>query len=97
MQGKEFFMSIVFIPTALRKFTDGKGQLDIAGSTVGEIFQALAASHPALGNQILDGGKLRGFVNVFVGDEDIRFLQGEATPVGEKDEVTLIPAIAGGF
>lgn len=51
----------------------------------------------AIGDQIFENGKIRGFVNVFVGDEDIRFLEGDATAVKADDEVTLIPAIAGGF
>lgn len=90
-------MAIVLIPTALRKFTADKAEIEVSGATAGEVIQGLAAAHPALGAQILDNGKIRGFVNVFVGDEDIRFLENEATPVKADDEVTLIPAIAGGF
>ncbi|MCB9495930.1 MAG: MoaD/ThiS family protein [Fibrobacteria bacterium] len=90
-------MATVLIPTALRKFTAEQAEIEVAGTTAGEVLQALAAAHPALGAQILDNGKIRGFVNVFVGDEDIRFLDGEASPVKADDEVTLIPAIAGGF
>lgn len=90
-------MATVLIPTALRKFTGEQAEISVPGATAGEVLQALAAAHPALGGQILDNGKIRGFVNVFVGDEDIRFLDGEATAVKADDEVTLIPAIAGGF
>ncbi len=90
-------MATVFIPTALRKFTGEQAEISVTGSTAGDVIKALATAHPALGTQILDNGKIRGFVNVFVGDEDIRFLDGEATPVADSDEVTLIPAIAGGF
>ena len=90
-------MATVLIPTALRKFTGEQAEIVAAGATAGEVLQALGAAHPALGAQIFDNGKIRGFVNVFVGDEDIRFLEGEATPVKDSDEVTLIPAIAGGF
>ena len=89
-------MAIVLIPTALRKFTGEQSSLEVAGATAGEVLRNLGALHPALGGQILDNGKIRGFVNVFVGDEDIRFLDGDATPVS-NEEITLIPAIAGGF
>jgi len=89
-------MATVLIPTALRKFTGEQAELAIPGTTAGEVLKALAAAHPGLGAQILDNGRIRGFVNVFVGDEDIRFLDGEATPVKGDDEITLIPAIAGG-
>lgn len=89
-------MATVLIPTALRKFTDNQAEIEVPGATAGEVFGHLAELHPALGAQILEKGKIRGFVNVFVGDEDIRFLEGDATPVKPDDEVTLIPAVAGG-
>jgi molybdopterin converting factor small subunit len=89
-------MPTVLVPTALRKLTSNQAEIKVAGATVGEVLRNLASLHPSLGGQILENGKVRGFVNVFVGDEDIRFLDGDATSVKEDDEVTLIPAIAGG-
>ena len=90
-------MPTVLIPSALRKLTSNQAGVQVAGATVGEVLRNLADLHPSLGAQILENGKVRGFVNVFVGDEDIRFLDGDQTPVQENEEVTLIPAIAGGF
>jgi len=90
-------MATVLVPTALRKLTSNLAEVEVPGSTVGEVLRNLAAAHPAVGQQVFENGKIRGFVNVFVGDEDIRFLEGEATPVKEDEEITLIPAIAGGF
>lgn len=89
-------MPIVLVPTALRKLTSGQAEVQVVGATIGDVLRNLAVLHPSLGGQILENGKVRGFVNVFVGDEDIRFLDGDQTPVKEDDEVTLIPAIAGG-
>jgi len=97
LQRKERSMAIVLVPTALRKLTSNLAEVEAAGSTVGEVLKNLAAAHPAVGEQIFENGKIRGFVNVFLGDEDIRFLDGDSTPVKEGDEITLIPAIAGGF
>lgn len=90
-------MPIVLVPTALRKLTANQAEVEVSGATAGEVLKNLAALHPAIGDQIFENGKIRGFVNVFVGDEDIRFLDGDATVVKADDEVTLIPAIAGGF
>ena len=90
-------MPIVLVPTALRKLTANQAEVEVSGTTAGEVLKNLAAAHPAIGDQIFENGKIRGFVNVFVGDEDIRFLDGDATAVKADDEVTLIPAIAGGF
>ena len=86
----------VSIPTALRQFADGKSALTVEATTVGDALQALAAQHPDLGNQLLANGELRNFVNVYLNDDDVRYLQGMETPIGERDEISIIPAIAGG-
>ena len=86
----------VSIPTALRQFADGKSTLTVEASTVGAALQALAAQYPDLGNQLLANGELRNFVNVYLNDDDVRYLQGMVTTVGERDEISIIPAIAGG-
>jgi molybdopterin synthase sulfur carrier subunit len=87
----------VRIPTALRTLTGGAGEVSVDGSTVGEILKSLDAAHPGLAERLFDDtGALRRFVNVFVADEDIRFLDGLSTPVTEGQAVSIIPAVAGG-
>ena len=86
----------VTIPTALRQFADGKSTIAVEASTIGAALQSLTAQHPDLGNQLMVNGELRNFVNVYLNDDDVRYLQGMETPVGERDEISIIPAIAGG-
>lgn len=90
-------MATVRIPTQLRSLVDGASELTVDGTTVGEVLKALDAAHPGFGERIFDeSGKLRRFVNVFVDDEDLRFLQGVDTPVVDKTVVSIVPAVAGG-
>ncbi|HLT30127.1 MAG TPA: MoaD/ThiS family protein [Myxococcaceae bacterium] len=90
-------MSVVRIPTPLRSYTDGKAEVQVAGSTVREVLSGLEAQAPGIGAKLLDAeGAVRRYVNIFVDDEDIRFLQGVDTPVTDASKVSLIPAIAGG-
>jgi molybdopterin synthase sulfur carrier subunit len=90
-------MPTLRIPTQLRTLTGGAGEVNVDGSTVGEALKALDAAHPGFGERLFDeDGKLRRFVNVFVADEDIRFLDGIDTPVEEKTTVSIVPAVAGG-
>ena len=90
-------MPTLRIPTQLRTLTGGAGEVTVDGSTVGEALKALDAAHPGFGERLFDGdGKLRRFVNVFVADEDIRFLAGVETPVDDSTTVSIIPAVAGG-
>jgi sulfur-carrier protein adenylyltransferase/sulfurtransferase len=87
----------VFIPTPLRPFTDEQPTVQVSGSTVGEVLQNLVTVHADLKNHLFTPeGKLRSFVNVYVNDEDIRYLSKEQTPVGEKDSVSIVPSVAGG-
>lgn len=87
----------VRIPTQLRNLTGGKGELDAEGSTVGEILKHLDAECPGLGERLFDDtGQLRRFVNIFVDDEDVRFLQGLETEVADGRTVSVVPAVAGG-
>jgi molybdopterin synthase sulfur carrier subunit len=87
----------VRIPTALRTLTGGASEVTADGATVGEILKSLDASHPGMGERLFDdAGNLRRFVNVFVADEDIRFLDGVSTPVTGGQVVSIIPAVAGG-
>ena len=91
-------MSItVRIPTQLRQLTGGAGEIKVEGSTVGEVLKALDSAHPGFGERLFDeAGELRRFVNVFVADEDVRFLDGLSTAVADGQTVSVIPAVAGG-
>jgi molybdopterin synthase sulfur carrier subunit len=87
----------VRIPTPLQKITNNQPEVTTQGVTVAEVIENLNASFPGLKDRICDeSGKVRRFVNVYVNDEDIRFLEKENTHVKEGDEVSIIPAIAGG-
>ena len=87
----------VKIPTPLRKFTDGADTVALDGANVGEVLQALDAKHPGLLDKICDkNGNVRRFINVYAGDDDIRFLDGLQTAVSDGTEISVIPAIAGG-
>ena len=87
----------VRIPTQLRTLTGGAGEVQVEGSTVGEALKALDAAHPGMGDRLFDeGGNLRRFVNVFLADEDVRFLEGLATPVADGETLSIVPAVAGG-
>ena len=87
----------VRIPTPLQRLTNGQGEVVCDGTTVNELLTDLERRHPGIKERICDeSGKLRRFVNVFVNEEDIRFLKGEQTAVKDGDDVSIIPAIAGG-
>lgn len=87
----------VRIPTPLQRLTSGQGEVTGEGKTISELLADLERRHPGIKERICDEtGKLRRFVNVFVNEEDIRFLQGDQTPLKDGDDVSIIPAIAGG-
>jgi sulfur-carrier protein len=86
----------VKIPTQLRAATEGESLARVDGATVGEVLDALYERYAELRSRIAEDGGLRRFVNVYVGGEDIRFLNGLDTPVSDGDEVTILPAVAGG-
>jgi molybdopterin converting factor small subunit len=90
-------VSTVRIPAVLRPSVGGVRELELPGSSVGEVVRELVARHPGLGGQLLapDGG-LNRYVNVYLNGQDVRYLEGLETPVGERDEVRLLPAMAGG-
>ena len=90
-------MPKVKIPTPLRQYTGGNLEVEIGGATVGEAVGNLVAEYPDLKQHLYTGdGKLRSFVNVYKGDEDIRYLDGADTEVSGDDELSIIPSIAGG-
>ena len=85
------------IPTTLRTLTGGSSQVEVEGGTVGEVLTALDAAHPGFADRLFDeAGNLRRFVNVFVADDDVRYLKGLDTPVGAGQVVSIVPAVAGG-
>jgi sulfur-carrier protein len=86
----------VKIPAQLRAATGGESELSVDGSTVGEALDTVFAQHGDLKERITDSGELRRFVNVYVSGEDIRFQDGLETPISDGDEVTILPAVAGG-
>lgn len=87
----------VRIPTQLRNLTGGAGEVAVDGATVGEVLKALDEAHPGLRERLFDdSGQLRRFVNVFLSDEDVRFLEGLDTPVHAGDTLSIVPAVAGG-
>jgi len=87
----------VRIPTQLRTLTGGAGEVAVEGVTVGEVLKALDAAHAGFTDRLFDdGGNLRRFVNVFLADEDVRFLDGLATPVADGQTLSIVPAVAGG-
>jgi molybdopterin converting factor small subunit len=90
-------MPKVKIPTPLRQYAGGNAEVSVGGGTAGETLGNLAAEYPDLKQHLYTGdGKLRSFVNVYKGDEDIRYLDGPETAVSEDDELSIIPSIAGG-
>jgi molybdopterin converting factor small subunit len=87
----------VRIPTQLRTLTGGAGEVTVEGSTVGAALKALDDAHPGFAGRLFDdGGELRRFVNVFLADEDVRFLDGLASPVADGQTISIVPAVAGG-
>ena len=86
----------VRIPTILRTYTDGAKQVEGTGSTLSEVLADLDSKHSGLRDRLVDDKGLRRFVNVYLNDEDVRFLSGLETPVKDGDTVTVLPAVAGG-
>jgi sulfur-carrier protein len=87
----------VRIPTQLRTLTGGAGEVQVEGATVGQALEALDAAHSGFSERLFDeDGTLRRFVNVFLADEDVRFLEGLATPVADGQTLSIVPAVAGG-
>ena len=87
----------VRVPTTLRTLTAGASEVVVDGATVGQVIAALDTAHPGFRDRLLDeDGSLRRFVNVFVADDDVRYLQGLDTPVPDGETLSIIPAVAGG-
>ncbi|GAA2273690.1 MoaD/ThiS family protein [Streptomyces hawaiiensis] len=87
----------VRIPTILRTYTDGQKAVEGKGDTLAELFNDLETRHAGIRARIVDGDQLRRFVNVYLNDEDVRFLDGINTKLSDGDNVTILPAVAGGM
>ena len=87
---------VVKIPAQLRALTGGEGETEVEGASVGEVLEALYERYDGLRDRITEDGELRRFVNIYARGEDIRFGDGLDTPVSDGDEVTILPAVAGG-
>jgi len=86
----------VRIPTPLQKLTDGKDEVEGEPGTIISLINDLEKRFPGIGERISEGGRIRRFINIYLNDEDIRFLKNEETEVKDGDEISIIPAIAGG-
>ena len=86
----------VRIPTILRTYTDGEKAVDGQGDTLAGLIDDLETNHPGIRERLLDGPDLRRFVNVYINDEDVRFIGGLEAPLGDGDQVVVLPAVAGG-
>lgn len=86
----------VRIPTILRPYTGGEKLVTAEGTTLAEVIADLDARHPGLSDRLIDDSGLRRFVNVYLNDEDVRFLDGLSTAIADKDSITILPAVAGG-
>ncbi len=87
---------IVRIPTPLRTLTGGEEQVKVSGDNVQHVIDALEKLHPGIKDRLVDEKGVRRFINIYVGEEDIRFLDGLATPLENGQEISIVPAIAGG-
>ncbi|MDQ8705725.1 MoaD/ThiS family protein [Streptomyces sp. LHD-70] len=86
----------VRIPTILRQYTDGAKTVEGSGDTLAELFTDLESRHSGIHARLVDEGQLRRFVNVYLNDEDVRFLDGISTKLADGDSITILPAVAGG-
>ena len=94
---REIMAALLRIPTVLRPAMGGATQISVEGSTIGDVLNFLSVNYPAIKSQLLnDDGTLHRFLNVYINDDDVRYLGGVAAEVADDDEITLLPAVAGG-
>ena len=86
----------VRIPTILRPYTSGEKSVSAQGATLQEVLNDLELNYPGVGERLIDESGLRRFINIYVNDEDVRFLSGLQSAIGENDSITILPAVAGG-
>jgi molybdopterin synthase sulfur carrier subunit len=87
---------IVRIPTPLQRLTNGRGEVECSAKNIAELIDALEKEYPGMKERLSDGGKVRRFINIYVNEEDIRFLNKEETTLKDGDTISIVPAIAGG-
>jgi molybdopterin synthase sulfur carrier subunit len=88
----------VFIPSPLRRYTAGQSKVQVSGGTISELIENLERQYPGVKSRLCDeSGQIKRYVNVFVNDEEIRALQGANTRLADKDEISIVPAMAGGW
>jgi molybdopterin synthase sulfur carrier subunit len=91
-------MSSVFIPSPLRRYTAGQSKVQVSGGTISELIENLERQYPGVKSRLCDeSGQIKRYVNVFVNEEEIRALQGANTRLADKDEISIVPAMAGGW
>lgn len=91
-------MPRIYIPTPLRQYAGGAKEVQVQAATAGEALAALTAAHPELRKHLYnEEGRLRSFINIYLNDDDIRYLDNEASPVADADEISIVPSIAGGL
>ena len=91
-------MPKIHVPTPLRQYAGRQAAVEVSGATVGEALNSLISTHPDLRRHLYTNeGKLRAFVNVYLNDEDVRYLEKEATPLHQNDTISIVPSIAGGI
>ena len=86
----------VRVPSMLQKFTDGEKKVQLESANIGDLLTTLETSYPGIGDQLMENGQLRRFVNIYLNDEDIRFLDGMDTSLSDGDVLAILPALAGG-
>ncbi len=86
----------VHIPTPMRQHTEGKTEVEVSGATVQAALEDLGARYPGISQRLFDNGQVRRFINLYLNNEDVRYLDNLATPVKDGDELSIIPAVAGG-
>ncbi|MFY9915399.1 MAG: MoaD/ThiS family protein [Nocardioidaceae bacterium] len=86
----------VRIPTILRTYTDGAKAVDGSGETLAEVIESVEGGHPGIKDRLVENGDLRRFINIYVNDEDVRFVGGLTAPVSDGDTIVILPAVAGG-
>jgi MoaD family protein len=86
----------VRIPTILRTYTGGEKAVSVEGATLADVVENLEVNHPGIKERLIDGGDLRRFVNVYINDEDVRFLGGLEATLSDGDQIVVLPAVAGG-
>ncbi len=86
----------VRVPTPLQRLTNGRGEVECSAKNIAELIDALEKDYPGMKERLSDGGKVRRFINIYVNEEDIRFLNKEETTLKDGDTISIVPAIAGG-